>query len=454
MAQTIPTKPVQLAHVVNDDEVAVETQKSIAKGKEALEKHLILEAFDLLFIPSLSDSHAMRLMMKLINQYQRMRLITDEQIKRNQVESFAEKGYPMAQYVLGRYHQMVKPEKDSIKKAKKWYDAAKKAGLGDAFASEAMLVVDGYYGPVDLDLYHSLIKEGFQKGYTKDYCSLSFYRMLVDKVLGLHGTNFEPQTVIDTIKDNIGSTEREDIDEIDPVYYKILGDAYSKLGNIEEAREYYAKAIDMGYVECCSNFAISIPPNENFTHEAWGYWEQMNMTGCQLNDPYSYVLASVCFETPYDELSDDKKRERTAQIKETLLRSYALGEEFGAYLLGYNYYHGENGFEQNHEEAWRWFNNAAFWEDFSGFTMAAKMIENGEAPERFDQNWSDYFYLQALRRGDVNQLGKVVEIYRAGRLTDFAKEIETLYILKYKEPPTEEPVDEPMDDDGRFDAWS
>ena len=70
------------------------------------------------------------------------------------------------------------------------------------------------------------------------------------------------------------------------------------------------------------------------------------------------------------------------------------------------------------------------------------MIEEGEAPSQYDQVWSDHFYLQALRRGDNNQLGKVVEIYRAGRLTEFAKEIETLYIPKYEALP-EEPTDDP-----------
>ena len=156
------------------------------------------------------------------------------------------------------------------------------------------------------------------------------------------------------------------------------------------------------------------------------------------------MLASVYFETPYDELSDDEKLERTAQIRETLLKAYALGDEFAAFLMGHNHYYGANGFEQNYDEAWRWFNNAAFWEDSSGYEMAAMMIELGEAPQRYDQACADYYYLQALRRGDKDQLNKVVEIYRAGRLADFANEIETRFVPDYQ--PKEDPDDDSDDE--------
>ena len=81
--------------------------------------------------------------------------------------------------------------------------------------------------------------------------------------------------------------------------------------------------------------------------------------------------------------------------------------------------------------------------------MAAEMIENGDAPKPYGQEEADYWYLQALRRGDDDQIDKVVEIYRMGGLTDFAEEIETLYEPKY-----EGPWDEPEDDDGRWDAWA
>ena len=435
MVQSVPSRTVLMANIV--------------RGKEALEKHAIAEAFDSLFVPSLFDSHAMRLMYKLVNHYHRMRRITAEQIKRNEVEDYAQQGYPMAQYVLGRYHQNCKPDTDSIEKAKQWLEAASKAGISDAAASQAVMVVDGYYGPVDMDLYRKIMSFGLEKAYTSDYCSFSLFSMLRELVFGHFDTMPDPQKAIEMIKDIIGPEESDDIDVVDPAYYKILGEAYLELDDDQKARDYFAKAVDMGYVECCSNMALIMPPDESFTHAAWEHWEEINMIGCRCGDPRSFLLASICFETPYDKLPDNEKQERTSQIKETLMKAYSLGDETAATTMGYNYYYGDNGFEQDNDEAWIWFTRAALWEDCRGFAMAAEMIENGDAPKPYGQEEADYWYLQALRRGDDDQIDKVVEIYRMGGLTDFAEEIETLYEPKY-----EGPWDEPEDDDGRWDAWA
>ena len=225
MVQSVPSRTVLMANIV--------------RGKEALEKHAIAEAFDSLFVPSLFDSHAMRLMYKLVNHYHRMRRITAEQIKRNEVEDYAQQGYPMAQYVLGRYHQNCKPDTDSIEKAKQWLEAASKAGISDAAASQAVMVVDGYYGPVDMDLYRKLMSFGLEKAYTSDYCSFSLFSMLRELVFGHFDTMPDPQKAIEMIKDIIGPEESDDIDVVDPAYYRILGEAYLELDDDQKARDYF-----------------------------------------------------------------------------------------------------------------------------------------------------------------------------------------------------------------------
>ena len=172
MAQSFSYKTVHMADVVSlidgsetgmtDEELTTEIQRRIQEGKEALENHEIENAFDLLFAPALVDDHAKRLLLMSLSRCCRVRLITEEQIEQNKVEDMAEKGYTMAQYVMGRYHQLVKPNKDSIEKAMDWYDKAKAAGIGDAFACEAEMVMDGYYHHVDFDLYNQLLREGLE----------------------------------------------------------------------------------------------------------------------------------------------------------------------------------------------------------------------------------------------------------------------------------------------------
>ena len=432
---------------MSQEELKKRIQQNIDMGKKALEEHKIQEAFDCLFIPGLVDIRGQSLLLMIVNQYHRLRLITEEQIKQNQVEEFAEKGYPVAQYIMGRYHQQVKPDDDSIEKAKKWFDAAKKAGVGDAFGSEAIMWLDGYYGLVDMDKYHALIKEGCDKGASLNYCSFALYRVLRDEIFGLHGTQADPQHVIDEIKNALDGNESDDIEEVDPTYYALLGYAYDELGDKKTAGEYYLKAMDMGYYETIADYILLSTPDKDSTPEVWKAWKNLCNTALQYAVSRSYVIATQFYEKDYDELSNEEKRERTAEIMKYLQNSHDLGNEFADYVIGLYYYFGMNGFEEDNEKAWNWLSRGAYLEDGYCYSLLAQMIEEGNAPEGYDLSWADEFRLQALRRGDSEQLKKVVEIYRSGRLTNFAREIESLYIPQYEQQLAENPEEEPEEED-------
>lgn len=426
---------------------AAEIQNRIEAGKEALVNFDIRAAFDQLFLPALVDERAKKLLFKLLSKYQRLRILSKEQIQEQQVEAWAEKGYAVAQYMLGRYHQQVKPDKDSIDKAKKWYDKAQKAGIADAYSCEAVMVLDGYFDWVNMDRYNALIRQGVELGSSKDYCGLPVYRKLNASIYGNLGFTADPQSVIDSVKEIIGPDESDDIEVVDPVYYQLLGDACSQLGDKENAVKYYSKAVDMGLVECYSSCILLSTPNESHTHEAWEMWRKMCKDGGDYGDPLCYVLYAYYYETDYDDLPDDEKPQRTAEILKYFGWAQAMGEEFAAYLLGNYYYNGIDGFEKDHDLAWEWLNNAAYWESSSAYAMLAQMIEEDYKPERYDQEWADFFHLQALRRGEKDELAKVVEIYQSGRLTDYAGEIESIYIPRFEKQMAEIPEDDFEDEE-------
>ena len=434
---------------MTDEQFQAEMQKRIQEGKEALTERRFVEAFKMLFVPSLVDGHAARLMLKLLAKYHRVRLIPRDLIEQLQVEEMAQKGYPIAQYILGRYHQIMKPDNDSIEKAKKWFDEAKKANIGDAFGCEAMMVLDGYYSIVDLELYKSLVLEGYDKGYSNDYCSIPLYRILYASIYGKYGVEANPQGVIDSIKQAIGSDESDDIDVVDPVYYQLLADAYVELGNKDAAIQYYTKAIDMGCIECYSSCILLSVPDEDSTHNAWEIWKKTCLDGGHYGDPFCYSLYTIYYETDFDALPEEEQHKRTEEIKNYLNDAYSYGDEFGAYLMGYNYYYGLDGFEQNIDLAWKYCSGAAYWEDGTAYGLLAQMIEEGYNSEKYDKSWANDFYLQALRRGDDNQLDKVVEIYRSGGLTEFTKEIELIYIPRYEQQLAEKPED---DNEGEYES--
>ena len=431
------------------EEFQQEIQRRTELGKQALIKHEIKEAFDYLFVPSLADPRAARLLLMIVNQYQRMRLITKEQIEKNQVEQFAESGYYMAQYIMGRYHQQSKPDDDSIEKAGKWFDAAIKAGMGDAYASKGIMLLDGYLGFVDYDKYKTMLQDGMEKGYSNSYCSFSLSRMLRGLIYGNFGMPVNPQGVIDAINESLGGYESDDIDAVDPLYYALLGYAYEELGNTEKAGDYYLKAMDMGYYETITDYMVLHTPDQDSSHAVWEAWRKLRDHALQYPVPRSYVVATQFYETAYDDLSDREKQARTAEIQEYLLKSDELGNEFADYVMGVYYYFGMNGFPEDNEKAWGWFSKGAYYEDANSYSMLAQMIEEGNAPDKYDQSWADEFRLQGLRRGDDDQLKEVVKIYRAGRLTNFAREIETLYLPKYEQQEQEggDEVDDPEGED-------
>ena len=418
---------------MSEEEYQKEIQRRIEAGKEALLKHDIKEAFDYLALPGMVNARAARLLLMIANHYHRMRLITEEQLKKNQVEDFAERGYYIAQYIMGRYHQNVKPDEDSIEKAMKWYDAAIKTGMGDAYAAKAMMILDGYCGRVDIAKYHSMIEEGMDKGYSNNYCSFALYRFLRELIYGYNGTTPNPQGVIDAIKQSLNGNESDDIEVVDPAYYVLLGYAYEALGDKKNAGEYYLKAMDMGYYETITDYMLLEVPDENSTPGVWQAWRTLRDKALQYEVPRTFVMAAQLFEKDYDDLSDKEKKERTDEIMRYLQKAVDLGYELAHYVIGSYYYFGMYGFEEDDDKAWKWFSRGAYLEDGSCYSMLAQMIEEGHAPDQYDQSWADDFRLQGLRRGDDDQLKKVVEIYRAGRLTNFAGEIEMYYIPRYEQ---------------------
>jgi TPR repeat protein len=314
-----------------------------------------------------------------------------------------------------------------------------------------------------MELYDSLVKEGLERGYGNNYCSFSLYRTLREYIFGQYGTTADPQRVADFIKSNLGPYESEDIEVVDPAFYMLLGDAYSQLGNKNAAIEYYSKAADGGYIESFSSCLLHSIPDENSTDKAWEIWKGACRKGCDFGDPLCYFMLCTFNKTSYDDLPDEEKPKRTAEIEDCLYQSYALGDEIGALQLGYQYYYGWDGFEESDEKAWEWFSKAAYWEDGTAYAMLAQMIEDGYGSEKYDQTCANLFHLQAYRRGETDELKMVVKLYQSGYLTEFSKEIETLCIPKYEQQLAENPEDDTdedfedddyEDDDGRFDAWS
>ena len=129
-----------------DDETDDNTANAIALGKEALEKHDIRAAFDHLVNPAHLDRDALELFLRIPDNKYWIHLLSEEQV--DLLKEYAEKGYAVSQYTLGRYYQVVEASYDE---AKDLFIAASKAGMADATAALAIMYRLGQFGEIEID---------------------------------------------------------------------------------------------------------------------------------------------------------------------------------------------------------------------------------------------------------------------------------------------------------------
>ena len=441
---------------MTEEESSTELLRLVALGKEALENHNIVKAFDYLFLPAHVNEEALKLFLMIVNTFTRLYLLTDEQVAK--LKQDAEDGCAISQYAYGRYLYIVRPDDNAIEEADNYFKAAEKAGMGDAIQAQSTIMLDGHYGIVDYSEAHRMTLAAVDK-----HSELGARAFLRRSLFGDELLDPDPQKVIDLVK-KMFPYESNDISEVNPVYYEILGDAFEKIGDKRNAEIYYNKAINMGYIEAFGGYCY-LHCGDLDTDERKKMYEDLLAEACESGDPSSYVYKAVYLMRKYESSDDEKKQEITAEIKESLETAVRLGSLIAPYFLGYAYYYGYYGFEEDNSLAWDWLIEGKNRDEGMAYSMLAQMISDGNNPYEVDDELISYCQLMALRDGENDQLRNVVKAYYRGELTDYAVEIERYYIPRYEALPEEEDeenmedddddiIDDGPDDDGRYDAWS
>lgn len=415
-----------------------ETKRLTALGKEALENHDIVKAFDYLFLPALADERARKLFLMIPNTYVRLFLLTDAQVA--MLKDYADQGEAVAQYTYGRYLYIVRPDTQWFDQVEAYFKAAEKAGVADAIAAQSLLWFEGYYGFVDIEESNKLLLKAVALN-----SALGSRIQLRDTLFGYGDKDADPQDVIDTVK-KMFPFESNDIEKVNPMYYEILGDAYERIGNKREAGIYYNKAINMGYYEAFGGYCF-LYANDLDTEEKKNSYLDLVDEACESGAPDGYVCKAVYLMGEYDEA--ENQPEITAQIMENLETGARLGNRIAPYFLGSAYYFGNYGFEEDNMAAWKWFSEGIKRDDAMAYVGMAQMIEEDYNPYEVDDDRAIFCRLMALRQGDSEQLSKVVKAYRKGELEEFAEEIEKYYIPRYEALPEEERED----DDEEEEEW-
>ncbi|MBO4575020.1 MAG: SEL1-like repeat protein [Bacteroidales bacterium] len=371
---------------LNFDDIDDELQ--IAMGKSNLQFKEIDEAFDNLFLSACRNDEAYEYFQVIPNTDTRLFRLTEEQLETARV--MAEKGYSTAQYVLGRYHQVVQPDDDSIEKAAELLKAAAEE-MDDATAALAVMHLYGHFGEVNLDFYREKIDEAVQNG-----SGLAMQIKLHNMTEGLHGEKQNPKKVIEFLENDI--LDDEDLAEKYPYLYVILGDAYRKMGKKDKAVELYEQAKELGFFE--ADYNICVANMEGMAQMQKSIYESVVDFGCDDKVPGCFLLKAEINEDEYEECEDEDKLETISQtIKEALEQGFELGATEAAFKLGCNYYYGNYGFEEDNSEAWDWFVKGVQKDNGASYAGLATMAKDGICPDNLPENFIENCLFNAKNRG-------------------------------------------------------
>ena len=404
-----------------------EIAERVKLGKEALLRNDIKTAFDQLLETALVDKEACFLFLELLTIEKRLFQLSDQQVMK--MQALAEKGYAVAIYALGRYHQVIRPEQESLDKALQLLNAAVKAGVPDAIAARALMMIRGQLGEIDRERFYQEMSDAYDKG-----SNLAGYYLYRAVILGIDHYEADPQGVINHIKKWLDGKESEEIGELSPMYYEILAMAHTALNQTDQAAEYYMKCVRMGRADLYSDYVIATCYDDEFEPIDEAQLLKALQTGIELGDPYCHVLRADLYEKRYDESTDEKEKETlSSQIAEDLKAAASLGEG-GAYVeFGCHCYFGEYGFAEDNKMAWNCFVKASEMNIAQAWTMMNEMIVENEMPiERPSSDFLNYCRLMSVRLGDDQLLPVLIYNYYKGTMKKYQNEIKKYYLPRYE----------------------
>lgn len=330
---------------------------------------------------------------------------------------------PYAKYAYARWLVIKNPEKGSFAKAYDLFDSADEGGCTDALLGLSFMYDSGDAGVVDKELAISLRDKALAKD--SEWAAMVYAR---NRIAG-YNAEAEPEKVVEEIKQRIATEEN-----LYPEWYDILAFAYDQLGDKENAKKMYEKAIDNKVLASYAHLALLYKEEgDDANYRKW------MLEGIDKGNGLCCILDADMAEEDFQALPEDKRVVLHEAISERLKRGVMLCEGVCAYFQACNYYYGSLGFEQDFEAAMEAATKGYILGDPFSCTLIADMSEEkGDTHEclRLDEGQKAFMRLEALRYGDDTQLKEVVKAYNKGLYPEEAiqEEIRREWLPKYIKP--------------------
>lgn len=330
---------------------------------------------------------------------------------------------PYAKYAYARWLVIKNPEKGSFAKAYHLYEEAEEGGCIDATIGLSFMYDSGDAGVVDKKLAITLRNKALNQG--SEWAALIYAR---NRIAG-YNAEAEPEKVVEEIKQRIATEEN-----LYPEWYDVLAFAYDQLGDKENAKKVYRKAVDNNVVASYAHLAmIYKEEGDDANYRKW------MLEGIDKGNGLCCMLDADMAEEDFLALPKDERETLHMAVLQRLARGVVLCEGVCAYFQACNYYYGELGFEQDFEAAMEAATKGYTLGDPFSCTLIADMSEeNGDTHEilKLDEGQTAFMRLEALRYGDESQLDAVVKAYRKGLYKGpIAEEVEREWLPQFKLKP-------------------
>lgn len=365
----------------------------------------------------------------------RYNLFRLDDVTLEQIREMADKGDRDAQYGIGRYLYVVRPEENSADLAYEYLQKSHAQGQADAAAALAIIYEEGNCTEVDAGKCARLWDESLGGG--SIYGVIAFAHSLI------YGT-FMIRKDVDKALEIINAAIKEAAlqDETLGYFHYLRAMAKEEKLGRESSADDYRRAIELGCVCAWRGYADALyVDNEGEIKDEDGYL-QILMDGVTAGDCDSMTMYNYLMSLR----EEDKNGENHIA---TYKNAFRLGSNVAAFLIAETYRNGWNGLGESVENAWKWYVKGA---ERNQVDCLEAMHDMCYITHDIDLPIEkvDIIALLGARMGSPKLLRAAVAAYSEGRLTKYAAEMEQFHIPTFDGDEAEE---EFPDDDGRFDAY-
>lgn len=372
------------------------------------------------------------------------------------IDTAAASGNPYALFALGRYHLCTQRIENATEKAMECFEKAWAQGITEAKVALSMAYNNGDIGIVDRLKANTLLSDALNAG-----CEYAAEYLLRKMLYGLCGTPADPEAALRICDELIiKDIELHGVNEVNPKWHYLKGCAQQEIQGWSHGMRDLRTAAEMGLVCAWPDLAIAASHNDKGEKVNQATYLAVIREGAvHKNATCMYFLAMSKIDD-FDTMSPFAQDLTAKQLFIDLEAAYDFGSSEAAEELADMYYR-----DDNHETAFSWYAKGALYNSIACYEKIFKLIHDHYIDR--PQDFQDMIALHGARLGSGKLLGETVMAYTYGRLTEFASEIEQLYVpvfdkeedeefdkfLNEDEPEDLPDDDEYPDDDGRFDAY-